>query len=81
MEHYEAATASVVFTVVVVPVARSRSEDSPVLQHPSISMCGRRLEVMGAKMELVAGDPASTFGVAAFDKWVHIKKRQITDWF
>ena len=44
-------------------------------------MCGCRLEVMGAKTELVAGDPASTFGVAAFDKWVHIKKRQITDWF
>ena len=31
MEHYEAATASVVFTVVVVPVTRSQSEDSPVL--------------------------------------------------
>lgn len=48
MEHFEPATASVVFTVVVVPVAR--------------------LEVMGAKTELAAGDPASTFGVAAFDK-------------
>ena len=37
-------------------------------------MCGCRLEVMGAKTDLVAGDPASTFGVAAFDKWVYIKK-------
>ena len=63
MEHYEAATASVIFTVVVVPVTRSQFFCFAV----NIPLWVR-LEVMGAKTELLAGDPSSTFGVAAFDK-------------
>ena len=40
------------------------------VQHPRVEepLCWFRLEVMGAKTELVAGDMSSTFGVAAFDK-------------
>ena len=65
MEHFEPATASVVFTVVVVPVARWLRN---LLRFRVTSLSLGRLEVMGAKTELAAGDPASTFGVAAFDK-------------
>ena len=80
MEHYEESTASVVFTVVVVPVSRfliqilsSFCDNIQLLGVSKLFLfdeyiLGARLDVMGAKTELAAGDPPSTFGVAAFDK-------------